>query len=208
MTRRNSATANAPDVGSDTGSDPRGDTRSRLIAAMSDALQRRGYHGIGLNELLAAAEAPKGVLYHHFPGGKTALAVAAIEASVARICGYLDELIASGEPPLAVLEAWLDTAQRRLEKTQFQSGCPLATVALESTPADVEIRAALAAGFAEFRRRVAALLRDHGQSPERAEAVAALIISAYEGGLMQSRVAEDAEPMRQTGRALRALLRD
>jgi TetR/AcrR family transcriptional repressor of lmrAB and yxaGH operons len=81
-------------------------------------------------------------------------------------------------------------------------------VALESTPADVEIRAALAAGFAEFRRRVAALLRDHGQSPERAELVATLIVSAYEGGLMQSRVAEDAEPMRQTGRALRALLRD
>ncbi len=188
--------------------DARPDTRSRLIAAMSDALQRRGYHGIGLNELLLAAEAPKGVLYHHFPGGKTALAVAAIEASVARICAYLDELTARGDPPLVVLETWLDAAQRRLEKTQFECGCPLATVALESTPADVAIRAALASGFAEFRRRIAALLREHGQSPERAESVAALIVSAYEGGLMQSRVAENAEPMRLMAHALRALLRD
>jgi TetR/AcrR family transcriptional regulator, lmrAB and yxaGH operons repressor len=201
MIRPNSIPTKAP-------ADTRPDTRSRLIAAMSDALQRRGYHGIGLNELLAAADAPKGVLYHHFPGGKGALAVAAIEASVARICGYLDELIASGEPPLAVLEAWLDAAQRRLEKTQFQSGCPLATVALESTPDDIDIRVALAAGFAEFRSRIAALLHNHGQSPERAEAVAALIVSAYEGGLMQSRVAENAEPMRQMARALRVLLHD
>ncbi|MCC6132310.1 MAG: TetR/AcrR family transcriptional regulator, partial [Acidobacteria bacterium] len=34
-------------------------TRDRLIAAMSDALQRRGYHGVGLSELLVEAQAPK-----------------------------------------------------------------------------------------------------------------------------------------------------
>ncbi len=173
---------------------------------MSDALQRRGFHGIGLNELLAAAEAPKGVLYHHFPGGKTALAVAAIEASVERIGAYLDALIARGDPPMIVLQTWLDSAQRRLEKTRFESGCPLAAVALESTPDDAEIRAALAAGFAEFRHRIAALLSAHGETAQRAEAIAALIVSAYEGGLMQSRVAENAAPMAQVGLALRLLL--
>ena len=36
-------------------------------------------------ELLSAAGAPKGVLYHHFPGGKQALAVAAVEATAAHI---------------------------------------------------------------------------------------------------------------------------
>jgi TetR/AcrR family transcriptional regulator, lmrAB and yxaGH operons repressor len=186
--------------------DVRIDTRGRLIAAMSDALQRRGFHGVGLNELLEAADAPKGVLYHHFPGGKTALAVAAIEATVERIGAYLDGLIAKGDPPLVVLEAWIEAAQRRLEKTGFESGCPLAAVALESTAEDATIRAALTAGFAEFRHRIAGLLRAHGETDARADALAALIVSAYEGGLMQSRVAESAEPMRQTGQALRALL--
>ena len=37
-------------------------TRDRLIAAMLDALSTRGYHGIGLNELLANAGAPKAAL--------------------------------------------------------------------------------------------------------------------------------------------------
>jgi TetR/AcrR family transcriptional regulator, lmrAB and yxaGH operons repressor len=192
----------------DTRPDPQPDTRARLIAAMSDALQRRGFHGVGLNELLVTAGAPKGVLYHHFPGGKTALAVAAIEASVERIGAYLDGLIARGDPPLVVLEAWIEAAQRRLEKTGFESGCPLAAVALESTPEDAAIRAALTAGFAEFRRRIAGLLRAHGETEARADALAALTVSAYEGGLMQSRVAESAEPMRQTGLALRVLLAD
>jgi TetR/AcrR family transcriptional repressor of lmrAB and yxaGH operons len=100
----------------------------------------------------------------------------------------------------------MDAAQRQLEKTRFESGCPLAAVALESTPADVEIRAALTAAFSVCRRRLADLLIAHGEEATRAEALAALIVSAYEGGLMQSRVAESIEPMRQTGLALRALL--
>ncbi|MEM7318928.1 MAG: TetR/AcrR family transcriptional regulator [Pseudomonadota bacterium] len=52
-------------------------TKDRLIRAASDLFRRGGYHGVGLNELLAAADAPKGSLYHHFPNGKSDLAIAA-----------------------------------------------------------------------------------------------------------------------------------
>ena len=182
--------------------DKRPDTRGRLIAAMSTALQRRGYHGVGLNELLAEAEAPKGVLYHHFPGGKAALAVAAIEVSVQRICARLDALLATGVPLEQGLRTWLTGAEQLLEKTGFANGCPLATVALESTPDDHEIRMALADGFAEFRRRIATALVGQGHPQAHSDAVAALIVSAYEGGLMQARVSQSVEPMRQVGVAL------
>lgn len=171
---------------------------------MGQALQQRGYHGIGLNELLAQAGAPKGVLYHHFPGGKAALAVAAIESSVQRICTRLDTLLTAA-PLEQGLRAWLTGAEQLLEKTGFASGCPLATVALESTPDDLEIRAALAAGFAEFRKRIAAALVRQHRPQAQADAVAALIVSAYEGGLMQARVSQSIEPMRQVGLALECL---
>ena len=72
------------------------DTRARLVHAMARALQHRGYHGVGLTELLEQAGAPKGVLYHHFPGGKQALAVAAVEATAAHIHASLDRLIDEG----------------------------------------------------------------------------------------------------------------
>lgn len=186
--------------------DARPDTRQRLIAAMTEALRRRGLHGIGLNELLATAEAPKGVLYHHFPGGKTALAVAAIDAAVARLCAHLDRLLAAHAQLADVLDAWLAGAQRQLTDTGYASGCPLATVALESTPDDVDIRAAVDRGFAEFRRRIAAALHARGHAEPEAEALAALIVAAYEGGLMQSRVAGSAAPMAHVGTALRRLL--
>ncbi|MEC7259688.1 MAG: helix-turn-helix domain-containing protein, partial [Pseudomonadota bacterium] len=51
-------------------------TKDRLIHAASDLFRRRGYAGVGIAEILNAAGAPKGSLYHHFPNGKADLALA------------------------------------------------------------------------------------------------------------------------------------
>ncbi len=181
------------------------DTRDRLIAAMTDALQRRGYHGSGLTELLAAAQAPKGVLYHHFPGGKTELAVAAVDATTERLCAMLDHRMASGDPGTALM-LWIEGAQQRLEGSNYERGCPLATIALETTADDVEIRAALAAGFAAVRQRIGTALVRAGYAPPAAGALAALLLAAYEGGLLQARAAGTPEPMTLVGEALLAIL--
>ncbi|MFY8043743.1 MAG: TetR/AcrR family transcriptional regulator, partial [Rhodoferax sp.] len=67
-------------------------------------MPRKGYHGVGLTELLSAAQAPKGVLYHHFPGGKAELAVAAIDAVVGQLTSGLDRLMRKNPDPVQALE--------------------------------------------------------------------------------------------------------
>ena len=52
-------------------------TKDRLILAAATLFRTRGYHGVGLADVLAEAKAPKGSLYHHFPNGKSDLALAA-----------------------------------------------------------------------------------------------------------------------------------
>ena len=188
-------------------SPPTPSTRERLINAMITTLRHRGLHGAGLSEILAVAGAPKGVLYHHFPGGKDALAVAAIEATISYLCHKLDAYIAREPDVVAALQAWILRALRGLDDSSFELGCPLAAVALESTAADVEIRRALSAGFALLRSRMAAVLVDAGHTPPRAAAIAALIIAAYEGGLLQARVANDTAPMVQAMDALMPMLK-
>jgi TetR/AcrR family transcriptional repressor of lmrAB and yxaGH operons len=182
-------------------------TRDRLVQAMARALQQRGYHGIGLAELLAKAGAPKGVLYHHFPGGKQALAVAAIEATAAHIAASLDRLILARADPLTALQGWLALAQAQLDRSGFERGCPLATVALETTAVDTAVRAALAQAFDGIRARLALLLCAAGVAEARAGGLAALVVAAYEGALMQARVAGSAAPMAEAAEALLALLR-
>jgi len=181
------------------------DAKQRLIAAMVDALQRKGFHGSGLTELLAAAEAPKGVLYHHFPGGKTELAVAAVEATVERLCVLLEERMRCNDPATSIM-AWINGAQKRLEGSRYERGCPLATIALETTAEDVDIRKALGAGFSRIRLRMEQGLLDAGYRPASAGSLAALILAAYEGGLLQARAAGTPEPMNLVGEALLSLL--
>ena len=181
-------------------------TRERLIAAMTDALRRRGLHGIGLTELLAQAGAPKGVLYHHFPGGKVELAAAAIDDVVARMLRGLDTLLATTPDPIEATRRWMAGATARLSDTGFESGCPLATVALETTPDDRLLRSALDAAFARLRERIARALEQAGEPHESAQGIAALIVATYEGGLLQARVAQSTAPIAQATQTLLRLL--
>ncbi|MEX6501867.1 TetR/AcrR family transcriptional regulator [Pseudomonas zhanjiangensis] len=177
-------------------------TRDKLIAAMADALQRKGLHGVGLSELLEIAGAPKGSLYHHFPGGKSELAVAAIDHIGRRIDEQFSQLFRRHGDPLAALHSWLQTALSQLEDSRFERGCPLATVALESGPEDAEIRAALQRIFAAVRLSLSQQLQQHGHAPESATNLAALFVALYEGGLLQARVAGSSEPLRRAADAL------
>lgn len=182
-------------------------TKDRLIAAMIDALRSKGYHGVGVNDLLATAQTPKGVLYHHFPGGKAELAVKAIESVAEQLGGGLEKIIQRASDPLEAMTQWMNSAQKMLQKSNFHAGCPLATIALESTEEDVEIRAALNKAFTLLRSKITKVLGSLGLPDHSAKATAALIVSAYEGALLQSRVAQDIEIMRQTSEALISLVR-
>lgn len=97
-----------------------------MIIGMEDLLQRKGFHGFRLNEVLSLAQAPKGVLYYHFPKGKTELAIGAIRSAVDRTIFSLEKLQKSQQDAIQILRTWLEQAQSRLEKSDFESGCPLA----------------------------------------------------------------------------------
>ncbi len=105
-------------------------TRDQLVGAMLTALRTKGFHGVGLSELLAQAQAPKGVLYHHFPGGKTELAVAAIDHVVQHISSRLEHLLSQHRDPSQALAQWMKDAQKALLGSGYEAGCPLATIAL------------------------------------------------------------------------------
>lgn len=173
---------------------------------MSNALQRRGLHGVGVSELLSQAACPKGVLYHHFPGGKIELAIAAIDSVVTRMQVHLAALAEQPEP-LQALADWLVQAEQQLQTSGFEQGCPLATVALETSADDTVLRAALGRAFARLRCSLGALLEKAGISPLRAEALATLVLSAYEGALLQARVAGDNACMHTTSSLLLEILR-
>ena len=79
-------------------------------------------------------------------------------------------------------------------------------MALESGSDDAALRSELAAAFATMRGRIAAALVRAGHPQALADGLAALIVAAYEGGLLQARVAQHTAPLVMAMDALRALL--
>jgi TetR/AcrR family transcriptional regulator, lmrAB and yxaGH operons repressor len=181
------------------------DTRARLIGAMQMALASKGFHGIGLNELLSNANAPKGVLYHHFPGGKAELALAAIEASTNTMLHQLTVGMQKFDQPADAIAHWFESAIKNLSQQKYELGCPLATVALETIASDIDLRQAIADSFSRIRKTLADALETAGLT--NCKPLAALIVSAFEGGLMQARVAQSPKPLRDALAALMPMLR-
>jgi TetR/AcrR family transcriptional repressor of lmrAB and yxaGH operons len=89
----------------------------------------------------------------------------------------------------------------------YEAGCPLATIALESTAQDKPIRQAVAKGFEAIRSTLKNALVANGLEREHAGSLAGLIVSAYEGGLIQARVAGSQKPLQDTSRMVLDLVR-
>ena len=68
-------------------------------------LARKGPQGASFNEVLQASGAPRGSLYHHFPGGKDELVLAAMDAAGQRAAALLGPV--RGQPADKAAEAFI-----------------------------------------------------------------------------------------------------
>src|SRR6266545_1604570 len=107
----------------------RTDTRQRVLHTAVELFRTQGYHGTGLNQVLAEGGAPKGSLYFHFPGGKEQLAVEAVALGGTELCAMIAATLAAARNPVAGLDAIVDAIATDLAESDFRRGCPIATVA-------------------------------------------------------------------------------
>ena len=175
---------------------PRGETRKRLLRTAGDLFQRQGFHGTGLQQVLAESGAPKGSLYFHFPGGKEQLAAEAVEMSGQAIAGAIRHLVEQSEDTAAAVRALAELQAAGLEASNFERGCPIATVVLDAAAGSEPIRIACEAGFESWLEPLAERLRRDGFEDAEAARRAVLILAAIEGGLVLARARRDVEPLR------------
>ena len=168
-------------------------TRERLLAAAIRLFQERGYHGAGLAEILDAAEAPKGSLYHHYPGGKPALAVAAIERIAADWEASLARRRARGASAAEVIRGLARAQARWLKDTDWRQASLFASLAQGFIPEAPMVQETLARHAARRRALIAQAMAEDGV-PETAT-LATLAVAALDGGLLEARVQRNAAPL-------------
>ena len=156
-------------------------TRDRIIDAAVDLFRVHGYTGTAIQQVIAAAGAPNGSVYHHFRGGKEELAAAAIERAGAIYRDLVLAVYDAEDDPVAGTRAVFDGAAVVLEETDYVDACPVATVALEVASTSEALREACQRVFTDWLDTLADRLERAGARPEAARPAAITVVALLEG---------------------------
>jgi TetR/AcrR family transcriptional repressor of lmrAB and yxaGH operons len=181
-------------------------SKQRMLAATASLLQRQGYHATGLNQIVREAKAPKGSLYFHFPEGKEELAQLALEQSGAATRDEVMAVLARHPHPADAVEAITLHLAQQLAASNYEEGCPVATVVLEAASSSARLQGVCARHYGAWTDAAAAYLRHHGVEAKEAESLATLLLASIEGGLLLARARQDTTPLRHIAAQLKAIV--
>ena len=172
---------------------PATDTPSRILAAAQRLFRQRGYHATGLADILQLAGAPKGSMYHHFPGGKEAIGVCVIENITAGLLGLLAASRArSTEAVVLQVGAQMATV---MEKTSYELCTLFAAFAAERKTSPL-LGDAVARAYDQLTSAIEQRLRSEGHAPRAAKDTALTVTALLEGGSMLSQAQQSTTAFR------------
>ncbi len=179
-------------------------TRADMIDGAAKLLARQGLQATSFSEVLAATGAPRGSLYHHFPGGKDEL----VAEATRQVGAQLLEVLARSDPstPEGVVELFTSIWRRVLSGSDLEAGCAVAAVTIDAGDGQGELVEVAGAVFAEWQDALAALLVQAGVEATRATDLAVLLLASMEGSLVLCRAQRTLEPFdRVTAQLVRAV---
>lgn len=177
-------------------------TREAILTAAAELMRHRGYAAVGMKDIVKAAGAPIGSLYHHFPGGKLQIAREALVNAGAAYALLIPALVDPYTDLGEAIEGAFTQAAEDMAATGYANMCPVASVAAETADTVPELRETTAAIFAGWLDGGAEYFRARGVEAEAARTVTAAMVSGLEGAFILARTMRDTEPLRAIGSAL------
>ena len=167
-----------------------GDVRDRMIDGAIRLLAQQGLQATSFAEVLELTGAPRGSVYHHFPGGKDQLVSAAVDRAGARALQVLDgkQGISAEELTTAFLGLWREL----LVRSALGAGCAVLAVAVATDSRELLQHAG--AVFRTWRGQLAELFEYAGLSAKEAAQFAATLVAASEGAVVLARAEQSLEP--------------
>jgi TetR/AcrR family transcriptional repressor of nem operon len=174
-------------------------TKQRLLEAGLSMLLEHGYHGLGIQALLAAAQTPKGSFYHHFTD-KEDFALQVIDEYMRQVHAALDDCLGDeGRPPLDRVRRFFELTQEGYQNDGYL-GCLLGGLGQELSGTNEVFRHKIEECFSYIAGRIASCLdeaRSDGDIPAGSDpaGMATLLVDCWEGAALRSRIRGTAEPL-------------
>jgi TetR/AcrR family transcriptional regulator, lmrAB and yxaGH operons repressor len=184
---------------------PRGETRTKMLVSAVEVLRERGAAGVTIDEVLARSGAPRGSVYHHFPGGRSQILREALNFAGDEITASIDE--AAGESATVLLRRFVQLWEDALTESDYTAGCPVLAAAVGSGEDEQQLTAVAADIFSRWREASKqAYVRD-GFEPAEATSLADTTIAAMEGAAVLCRSVRSLEPLYDVAHQLEFLIK-
>jgi AcrR family transcriptional regulator len=177
------------------------ETKERILDTSGELFRRQGYMGTGIKQIVEEAGAPFGSIYHFFPGGKEELGAETIRRSGALYGLLFAEFVGPEVDLVKGVRAFFAGAAETLVETDFADACPIATVALEISSTNEELREACADVFDLWIEGGTARFVEAGIKRKKARELVIEMLAALEGAFVLSRALRSADPVELAGKA-------
>jgi AcrR family transcriptional regulator len=180
------------------------DPRRRMIQSAAFLMREHGVEATSFSAVIDHSGAPRGSIYHHFPGGKAQL--------VAEATRYGGDFIAAGlvaalaqDDPAAAIRRFTAFWQTILTDGDFAAGCPIVAAALDPDRASAA-RDEAGAAFMRWEDILAEGFESHGAPSDRARSLATLVIAAIEGAVVLARGRRSIDPLERVAGELERIV--
>lgn len=180
--------------------------KDQLIETASRLFRLRGYHGVGLKEIIEESGTAKGSLYHYFPEGKEQLAIAAIEHTKRFVSDKVQEDLAKIGDPVQAIQAHIHKLSGEFSKESV-FGMPIGTIAGETYLTNEPIRVACQSVFNEWQALYQEKLASSGFSEKQSADYALMLIALIEGGILLSITSKSGEALSRIADRIPLLLK-
>jgi TetR/AcrR family transcriptional repressor of lmrAB and yxaGH operons len=176
-----------------------------MLVSAAELLRERGAAAVTVDAVLARSGAPRGSVYHHFPGGRGQILREALQFAGDEIAAKIDA--AAGDSGTALLRQFADMWREALTTSDYSAGCPVLAAAIGSGEDEQQLAALASEIFTRWREASRqAYIRD-GFEPGEASALADIAIAAMEGAVVLCRSTRSLDPLNDVATQLEFLAR-
>ena len=168
--------------------------RDRIVRSAVELVRERGVHGVGLRQIVAHADGPRGSLQRYFPGGKTQLITEAINLAAAEVWDDTESGLGEAANLTDAIDAIFAPWRQVLVDSDFTLGCPIAATVVDAS-GDDQLRQEARALLAQMQDSVRDALIRFGVPKSTADDDASVLVAALEGALILSRADGSTQPL-------------
>lgn len=176
-----------------------------MLLSAVEVLRERGAAGLTIDAVLERSGAPRGSVYHHFPGGRSQLLREALQFAGEEMLGQIDQ--AADVSAVELLRQIVAVWRRALVESNYTAGSPVLAAAMDSGQDDRQLTDVAAQIFRRWRSAATEAYTRQGLAPVEATALAHTTIAALEGAVVLSRSMRSLDPLNDVAREMEFLIK-